>query len=82
MFKSTSTCSPILYEGGADIVIDCSGVGGKMPPLELLATGLKLLGRAMVDSFIASQVVRKDGTIQVTSAYGGRYNGFPLGDIF
>jgi S-(hydroxymethyl)glutathione dehydrogenase/alcohol dehydrogenase len=30
---------------------------------------------------IASQAVRKGGTIQVTGVYGVRYNGFPLGDI-
>lgn len=26
--------------------------------------------------------VRKGGTIQATCVYGGRYNAFPLGDIF
>ena len=31
---------------------------------------------------IATQAVRKGGTIQITGVYGGRYNAFPLGDIF
>ncbi|MDQ1144625.1 threonine dehydrogenase-like Zn-dependent dehydrogenase [Bacillus sp. SORGH_AS 510] len=53
-----------------------------MTPLEFLASGLKLHGGAMGALVIASQAVRKGGTIQVTGVYGGRYNAFPLGDIF
>jgi S-(hydroxymethyl)glutathione dehydrogenase/alcohol dehydrogenase len=30
---------------------------------------------------MASQAVRKAGTIQITGVYGGRYNAFPLGDL-
>lgn len=68
--------------GGADVVIDCVGMDGKMTPLEYLATGLKLQGGAMGSVIIATQAVRKGGTIQLTGAYGARYNAFPLGDIF
>lgn len=50
--------------------------------MEYLASGLKLQGGAMSALVIASQAVRKGGTIQVTGVYGGRYNAFPLGDIF
>lgn len=71
-----------ITRGGADIVIDCTGMSGKMSPLEYLATGLKLHGGAMGGLVIASQAVRKAGTIQITGVYGGRYNAFPLGDIF
>ncbi|MBL3644233.1 glutathione-dependent formaldehyde dehydrogenase [Bacillus sp. RHFB] len=71
-----------ITKGGADIVIDCSGMSGKMTPMEYLASGLKLHGGAMGGIVIASQAVRKAGTIQITGVYGGRYNGFPLGDIF
>ncbi|MCZ8522644.1 MULTISPECIES: zinc-dependent alcohol dehydrogenase [Paenibacillus] len=71
-----------ITKGGADVVIDCVGMSGKMSPLEFLASGLKLQGGAMGGLVIASQAVRKGGTIQVTGVYGGRYNGFPLGDIF
>lgn len=71
-----------ITQGGADVVIDCSGMSGKMTPMEFLATGLKLHGGAMGGIVIASQAVRKAGTIQITGVYGGRYNGFPLGDLF
>ncbi|QYR19421.1 glutathione-dependent formaldehyde dehydrogenase [Paenibacillus sp. sptzw28] len=68
--------------GGADVVIDCVGMDGKMTPLEFLASGLKLHGGAMGAIVIASQAVRKGGMIHITGAYGMRYNAFPLGDIF
>lgn len=53
-----------------------------MTPLEFVATGLKLQGGALGALVIASQAVRKGGTIQITGVYGARYNAFPLGDIF
>lgn len=70
-----------ITQGGADVVIDAVGMDGKMTNLEFLASGLKLQGGAMSALVIASQAVRKGGTIQITGVYGGRYNGFPLGDI-
>ncbi|WP_342042719.1 zinc-dependent alcohol dehydrogenase [Bacillus sp. OTU2372] len=71
-----------ITKGGADIVIDAVGMDGKWTPMEFLASGLKLHGGAMGAIVIASQAVRKGGTIQITGVYGGRYNGFPLGDLF
>jgi len=71
-----------ITQGGADIVIDAVGMDGKFTPIEFLATGMKMQGGAMGALVIASQAVRKGGTIQVTGVYGGRYNAFPLGDIF
>ncbi|ADK15016.1 MULTISPECIES: zinc-dependent alcohol dehydrogenase [Clostridium] len=71
-----------ITHGGADIVIDCAGMDGKMTPMEYLETGLKLQGGAMGALVIATQSVRKGGVIQLTGVYGGRYNAFPLGDIF
>ncbi|MCM3727403.1 glutathione-dependent formaldehyde dehydrogenase [Neobacillus cucumis] len=71
-----------ITKGGADIVIDAVGMDGKWTPMEFLASGLKLQGGAMGAIVIASQAVRKGGTIQITGVYGGRYNGFPLGDLF
>lgn len=71
-----------MTQGGADVVLDCTGMSGKMSPLESLASGLKLQGGALGGFVIASQAVRKGGTIQVTGVYGGKYNGFPLGDLF
>ncbi|KIL50623.1 zinc-dependent alcohol dehydrogenase [Jeotgalibacillus soli] len=71
-----------ITKGGADVVIDCVGMSGKMTPLEFVASGLKLHGGAMSAIIMASQAVRKGGTIQITGVYGAKYNGFPLGDIF
>jgi S-(hydroxymethyl)glutathione dehydrogenase / alcohol dehydrogenase len=80
--KNTGEYLKEITKGGADVVIDCVGMDGKMTPLEFLATGAKLHGGAMGAIVMATQAVRKCGTIQITGAYGGRYNGFPLGDIF
>jgi Threonine dehydrogenase and related Zn-dependent dehydrogenases len=71
-----------MTKGGADVVIDCTGMSGKMTPMESLASGLKLHGGAMGGLLTATQSVRKGKTIQITGVYGGRYNAFPLGDIF
>jgi S-(hydroxymethyl)glutathione dehydrogenase / alcohol dehydrogenase len=71
-----------ITHGGADVVIDCVGMDGKMTPLEYLATSIKLHGGSMGAIIMATQAVRKGGTIQITGAYGARYNAFPLGDIF
>ncbi|WP_018664939.1 zinc-dependent alcohol dehydrogenase [Heyndrickxia acidiproducens] len=71
-----------ITKGGADVVIDAVGMDGKMTPMEYLESGLKLQGGAMSALVIATQAVRKGGTIQVSGVYGGRYNAFPLGDIF
>ncbi|ARK29692.1 zinc-dependent alcohol dehydrogenase [Halalkalibacter krulwichiae] len=71
-----------LTNGGADVVIDCVGMSGKMTDIEFLASGLKLHGGAMSGLVMASQAVRKGGNIQITGVYSSRYNGFPLGDIF
>lgn len=70
-----------ITKGGADVVIDAVGMDGKWTPMEFLASGLKLHGGAMGALVMATQAVRKAGTIQITGVYGGRYNGFPLGDI-
>ncbi|MBS3678897.1 glutathione-dependent formaldehyde dehydrogenase [Ornithinibacillus massiliensis] len=71
-----------ITKGGADVVIDCVGMDGKMTDLEFLATGLKLHGGSMGALVMASQAVRKGGNIQVTGVYASRYNAFPFGDIF
>lgn len=70
-----------ITKGGADVVIDAVGIDGKMTDIEFLASGMKLQGGAFSAFIIASQAVRKGGNIQVTGVYGGRYNGFPMGDI-
>lgn len=71
-----------ITKGGADVVIDCVGMDGKMSDLEFLATGLKLHGGSMGALVMASQAVRKGGNVQVTGIYAARYNAFPFGDFF
>lgn len=39
-------------------------------------------GRINAGLVMATQAVRKGDTIQITGAYGARYNALPLGDIF
>jgi S-(hydroxymethyl)glutathione dehydrogenase/alcohol dehydrogenase len=51
-------------------------------PLEMVESALKLQGGSMGAIVIASQAVRKGGTIQLVGIYGTRYNAFPLGDLF
>jgi S-(hydroxymethyl)glutathione dehydrogenase / alcohol dehydrogenase len=68
--------------GGADVVIDCVGLDGKKNIVEVVETALKLQGGAMGAIVIASQAVRKGGTVQLVGVYGTRYNAFPLGDFF
>jgi len=71
-----------ITHGGADVVIDCVGMDGKMTFVELVESALKLQGGSMGAIQIASQCVRKGGTVQLIGVYGMRYNAFPLGDFF
>lgn len=71
-----------ITQGGADVVIDCVGMDGKMTAMELIQSALKLQGGSMGALQIASQAVRKGGTIMLVGVYGMRYNAFPLGDLF
>lgn len=79
--KNIGTHLKEITQGGADVVIDAVGMDGKMSDLDFLASGMKLQGGTISAFVIASQAVRKGGTIQITGVYGGRYNAFPLGDI-
>ncbi|MNT18434.1 putative zinc-type alcohol dehydrogenase-like protein YjmD [compost metagenome] len=80
--ENTGSYLKEITHGGADVVIDAVGMDGKMTPMEFLGTGLKLQGGALSAFVMATQAVRKCGTIQVTGVYGARYNAFPFGDIF
>lgn len=80
-YENTGMHLKEMTKGGADVVIDAVGMDGKMTDMEFLASGLKLHAGAFGAFIIASQAVRKGGTIQVTGVYGGKYNGFPMGDI-
>lgn len=71
-----------ITHGGADVVIDCVGMDGKMTVLEMVETALKLQGGSKSAIEIATQAVRKGGTVSLVGVYGARYNMFPLGDFF
>lgn len=71
-----------ITHGGADVVVDCVGMDGEMSVIEKVETKLKLHGGSKSAVEIASQAVRKGGTVSIVGVYGGRYNNFPLGDFF
>lgn len=71
-----------ITHGGADVVIDCVGLDGKMSTIEKIETALKLQGGSKSAIEIATQAVRKCGTVVFVGVYGSRYNNFPLGDFF
>lgn len=71
-----------ITHGGADVVIDCVGMDGKMTTIERVETMLKLQGGSKSAIEIATQAVRKCGTVVLVGVYGARYNNFPLGDFF
>lgn len=71
-----------ITHGGADVVIDCVGLDGKMSTIEKIETALKLQGASKSAIEISTQAVRKGGTVVLVSVYGLRYNNFPLGDFF
>ncbi len=71
-----------ITKGGADVVIDCVGMSGKIKGVEVIETVLRLQGAAMGAVTTAIETVKKGGVIQLIGIYGTRYNAFPLGDIF
>lgn len=71
-----------ITHGGADVVIDCVGMDGKKSTIEKVETVLKLQGGSKSAIEIASQSVRKGGTVVLVGVYGSKYNMFPLGDFF
>ncbi len=71
-----------ITHGGADVVIDCVGMDGKMTTIEKVETFLKLQGGSKSAIEIATQAVRKGGTVSMVGVYGARYSNFPLGDFF
>lgn len=71
-----------ITHGGADVVVDCVGMDGKMSKIELVETALKLQGGSKSAIEISTQAVRKGGTVSMVGVYGSKYNMFPLGDFF
>lgn len=71
-----------ITSGGADVVIDCVGMSGKMTTIEKIETALHMQGGSKSAIEISTQAVRKGGTVSIVGDYGTRYNMFPLGDFF
>ncbi len=71
-----------VTHGGADVVIDCVGMDGKMSAMEKIGQKLKLQGGTISALDSSIDAVKKFGTIQLTGVYGSSYNMFPLGNIF
>lgn len=71
-----------ITSGGADAVIDCVGMDGKMSNIEKVESVLKLQGGSKSAIEMSTQAVRKGGTVMLVGVYGAKYNGFPLGDFF
>ncbi len=71
-----------ITHGGADAVIDCVGMDGKMSALETVETMMKLQGGSKSAIELSAQAVRKGGTVSIVGVYGAKYNMFPFGDFF
>lgn len=83
-FEEEDELGKMIHEstaGGADVVIDCVGMDGKVPPKEKVKD---IFGqKGTIDPIImAAEAVRKFGTVQLTGVYGAPANLFPLGDFF
>ncbi|MFG6117355.1 zinc-dependent alcohol dehydrogenase [Halobacillus sp. MO56] len=84
-FKENPDIGSILHEetkGGADVVIDCVGMDGTVPPNEEFGSEHDNQFGTISPIVTASQAVRKFGTVQLTGVYGTEANGFPIGDLF
>lgn len=81
-YDNTGETIKEITHGGADVVIDCVGMDGVMSTIEEIETLLMLQGGSKSAIEIASQAVRKCGTVSVVGVYGMRYNNFPFGDFF
>ncbi len=84
-FRTNEEIGSLLHEetkGGADVVIDCVGMDGTVPPKEEFGSEFDNQFGTISPIKTASQSVRKFGTVQLTGVYGTEANGFPIGDFF
>ncbi|SDI16746.1 S-(hydroxymethyl)glutathione dehydrogenase / alcohol dehydrogenase [Alteribacillus bidgolensis] len=68
-------------KGGADVVIDCVGMDGTVPPSKKHGSEGDNQFGTISPIVTASQAVGKFGTVQLTGVYGTEANNFPLGDF-
>lgn len=71
-----------ITKGGADVVIDCVGLDAKRTAIEMIETAIRVQGGSLGAIRIASECVRKFGTIMLVGLYGLQYNAFPLGVLY
>lgn len=84
-FSNTPDIGKQLYEdteGGADVVIDCVGMDGTVPPGETFGSSGDNQFGTIQPIVTASEAVRKFGTAQITGVYGSEANQFPINDFF
>ncbi|MFD2630531.1 zinc-dependent alcohol dehydrogenase [Oceanobacillus kapialis] len=84
-FKENENIGELLHEetkGGADVVIDCVGMDGTVPPKTEFGSEMDNQFGTISPIVTASKAVRKFGTVQLTGVYGTDANSFPLGDFF
>ncbi|MED1600231.1 alcohol dehydrogenase catalytic domain-containing protein [Alkalihalophilus marmarensis] len=84
-FRENPEIGDLLNEetnGGADIVIDCVGMDGTVPPGETFGSEGDNQFGTISPIITASKAVRKFGLVQLTGVYGTEANNFPLGDFF
>ena len=81
-FDDTGKYLKEITSGGADVIIDCVGMDGKMSLIEKIETKLKLQGGSKSAIEISSNAIRKGGTVSMVGVYGALYNMFPLGNFF
>ena len=81
-YSDTGSYIKDLTNGGADAVIDCVGMDGKKSAIEKIEQKLMLQGGTLSAIKIATDAVRKFGTVQLTGVYGMTYNMFPLEKFF
>ncbi|MCE7790884.1 glutathione-dependent formaldehyde dehydrogenase [Salipaludibacillus sp. CUR1] len=84
-FSETEGVGELLNEntkGGAEVVIDCVGMDGTVPPNETFGSEGDNQFGTISPIVTASQAVKKFGIVQLTGVYGTEANNFPLGDFF
>ncbi|MDX6154290.1 alcohol dehydrogenase catalytic domain-containing protein [Marinococcus sp. PL1-022] len=84
-FSETKEIGKLLHEdtkGGADVVVDCVGMDGTVPPDTAFGSESDNQFGTISPIVTASQSVKKNGVVQLTGVYGTEANGFPIGDFF
>lgn len=83
--EDTAQAGTELYElakGGADVIIDCVGMDGLEPVKEKAKNLVSLQSGTISPLQMASQAVKKFGTVQVTGVYMTPASSYPLQEFF